>query len=918
MLKDFPQAGCMLHTYRPQEVSRCLADRRVVFVGGATTRHLFESLCKKVDSKYETPHLGAEAHQVVNLSSVRFEFVWDPTLDSPELKHIRDGYDDENARPALTVIGSGHDYIRQESDVTLWAAHLGALVSGFDGTQSEKLRRSDSLVFIPALDPNTTQMVESDRALITPEKVDNMNDVLDSLTQQYRIDTAFTFNHIARGPEALIDGLNPSPQAASVMADVLLNLRCNEESLPKKYPFASTCCNQYPRINWVQMAGFTFAALLIPIAIYLIHQGSNLGSSAFLRAMPSSKYQLSILTMGLVVILCWYCDRTNIFDKEQKQTEASQFFIGMGILILASLYTLQTSDKDLAFLNRDQTDEWKGWMQVAILVYHYVGVSKTEYIYNYMRVCPTSYLFMTGFGHTVYFLKKDDFSFKRVVATMLRLNLLNVILAYAMGNDWLLYYFAPLVTWNFFVIWLCLWAGHQHNKNLPFLYGKMAAFALANSAFYHVPGILEGMWYFFQTVFHMQGDLREWRFRITLDQYSIFPGMICAVLFINWNKLSVPQSPHWPSIQKLIYTVATGIMLYYAYFEATMPTKMMYNAWHPYTAWLPCISFVILRNSTSYLRRTHNGFFAWVGRGSLETFLLQFHIWLAADTAGLLVIPGLAHQRALNALITTPMFFWVSQLATNATGDCIAWIMAADQAVQRPTLPMSIKSNPKGLPTLGMIGNANPRVPSVNGHANGAPHANANGHATPAKDPEKMHAVDLDGDGGMGEGSLLGKAVDLVQKDLRVRVGLLLFAMAFANWVSCFMYETMKLSTANPSPDLLYLSQRSTSSMTRTSFYSKPASIRRWRHLRIRNSSSSGSELIICYLASSQTGSCFDPWVGQDEQEPRQARATGLDDAPTPESVDRRSPRVETHTRPIKHQPYLYSLMIILLPARPP
>ena len=66
-----------------------------------------------------------------------------------------------------------------------------------------------------------------------------------------------------------------------------------------------------------------------------------------------------------------------------------------------------------------------------------------------MRVCPTSYLFMTGFGHTVYFLKKDDFSFKRVTATMLRLNLLNVILAYAMGNDWLLYYFAPLVSLEF-------------------------------------------------------------------------------------------------------------------------------------------------------------------------------------------------------------------------------------------------------------------------------------------------------------------------------------------------------------------------------------------------------------------------------------------------------------------------------------
>jgi len=68
------------------------------------------------------------------------------------------------------------------------------------------------------------------------------------------------------------------------------------------------------------------------------------------------------------------------------------------------------SGKSILYLNRHQTDEWRGWMQVLFLMYHYFAASE---IYNAVRVFIACYVWMTGFGNFSYYYKKKDFSIAR-------------------------------------------------------------------------------------------------------------------------------------------------------------------------------------------------------------------------------------------------------------------------------------------------------------------------------------------------------------------------------------------------------------------------------------------------------------------------------------------------------------------------
>jgi hypothetical protein len=114
------------------------------------------------------------------------------------------------------------------------------------------------------------------------------------------------------------------------------------------------------------------------------------------------------------------------------------------------------------------------------------------------------------------------------------------------------------------------------------------------------------------------------------------------------------------------------------------PNMYDYNWWQPIISPLPILSYIVLRNSTALFRNYYSAGFAWLGKCSLETFTLQYHIWMAADAKGILSLGifngdgSLRRDRWREFVLITPLFLWASWQVSTATAVVTKWIVKSD------------------------------------------------------------------------------------------------------------------------------------------------------------------------------------------------------------------------------------------------
>ena len=364
---------------------------------------------------------------------------------------------------------------------------------------------------------------------------------------------------------------------------------------------------------------------------------------------------------GLILFYAYICEYHPPHPHADKNYDADIFFFLTFLLFVVSAFTWQkhisdepknvpgtvaASNEKTEVLNRDQTEEWKGWMQFMFLLYHYYHA---ENVYNSIRIMITCYVWMTGFGNFSFFYLKADYGIIRVLQMLWRLNFLVLFLCLTQGTTFILYYICLLHTYYFLMVYIVMRIGKERNYTKWWIRIKLAVLGVAIFLVWDCNiGLFKLIHFPFFGETPMMGAtggaMWEWYFRSSLDHWSTYMGMIFALNFpitsLFFRKIEA-MPMYRQVLAKGLMGIGLAIAFYYWVTGPFMQGKIAYNQTNAYYGIVPVTVYIYFRNMTPFLRNHSLDLLHQIGKTTLETYLMQHHIWLTSDAKSLLtLIPG--------------------------------------------------------------------------------------------------------------------------------------------------------------------------------------------------------------------------------------------------------------------------------------
>lgn len=384
-----------------------------------------------------------------------------------------------------------------------------------------------------------------------------------------------------------------------------------------------------------------------------------------------NEFAMAQLKVTAILLLAVFGDRWEPSYPRNDNHNMTLFWIGHAILLVATIATWtrvppRNGSSRVTLLSRPQTEEWKGWMQFAFIMYHYYRAWSA---YNWIRVFVSSYVWMTGFGNFLYFDKKKDFSIERMVSMFIRINYFPLLLSWSTGVPLDLYYVVPLHTVGFFMTLITCWIAIKFETVLGMSYiqsrcGAILLCLIVHVAFYETSAV--DMLLYFSEEIHL---------RFQIDKYSAWIGIVCGLLmgkaseYMTWAYGSVDR-PHVQWMQRIL---GAGLIAMWYYGFGFIDDKHVYNPMNPYVFILALLGWLMIRNSSKYLSECHSTFLEFLGRNTLETYVLQFHLFMNHAVQQIpIIIPnsgadGSMICRILNMLVCGTIFVYVAIHARKVT-----------------------------------------------------------------------------------------------------------------------------------------------------------------------------------------------------------------------------------------------------------
>ncbi|GIL49663.1 hypothetical protein Vafri_5946 [Volvox africanus] len=400
---------------------------------------------------------------------------------------------------------------------------------------------------------------------------------------------------------------------------------------------------------------------------------SGLVSCLLFKRQAIEQHRLTlraVVEFGLLIIWYFVADRTTIIPEGEKSYSRDVFIFLFVVLTSVAVGTSMRAFKMPLLLNRPQTEEWKGWMQVLFLLYHYFEAKE---VYNAIRIFIAAYVWMTGFGNFSYYYKTGDFCIGRFAQMLWRLNFLVFFVCVILRNSYMLYYICPMHTIFTVFVYVALAIAPQLNTNHGWLFVKILLSFLFIFLTWDLKVVFYALWSPFKFILGYSDPrnptddtLHEWYFRSGLDRYIWVYGMLCALMHPKASAV-LKYIDDLPTLRR--YTARTIVLSFCAvagyvyYITIYCKPKYEYNEVHPYTSWIPITLWIVVRNITPWLRVHSLRLYGWLGCITLETYISQFHIWMKTDIPDgqpkslLVLIPG---YPLLNFALVSALYILVS------------------------------------------------------------------------------------------------------------------------------------------------------------------------------------------------------------------------------------------------------------------